>query len=281
MIRTNLKRKYLFIGIGLISFFILFIVFYLISTDDYSNAKFRTMQGNFSTRKKVDLTGLRDLKASGGPIINFSKLRKKLHRARGKIIIIDGMSEEHGYIGNISTTFFGYDYKGFNLLFFIRRLIFTNTSKILSKYTNSEAIIAKNFYFDYKHIQIESKFLTPDKCVDEFVSYIDKVPDNMWIYFHCRHGKGRTSMMLAMYDIMKNAPTVALKDIVKRQHLLGSVNLFDTRYWKIKGSKAYSSKTLEQRKKFIINFYTFICQRKAGGIKKWSDWHQAQKNETL
>lgn len=90
MIRKILKRKYLFIGIGLISFFILFLVFYLIYTDDYSNARFRTMQGTVSTRKKVDLTGLRDLKASGGPIINFSKLRKKLIMLVARSLLLMG-----------------------------------------------------------------------------------------------------------------------------------------------------------------------------------------------
>jgi hypothetical protein len=72
-----------------------------------------------------------------------------------------------------------------------------------------------------------------------------------------------------MLDIMKNAPQVAMEDIIKRQHLLGSEDLFDVVPW-ARGS--YSSEMLTNRKKFIEAFYTFICQRKAGGIQKWSLW---------
>ena len=72
-----------------------------------------------------------------------------------------------------------------------------------------------------------------------------------------------------MFDIMKNAPQVALEDIIKRQHLLGSEDLFDTFPW-ARGS--YSLEMLTKRKKFIEDFYAFICQRKAGGQKTWAAW---------
>ena len=82
-------------------------------------------------------------------------------------------------------------------------------------------------------------------------------------------------MLLAMLDVMRNAPTVSLNDIVKRQHLLGSVDLLNTTVWK-KGA-TYTKRQLENRKKFIEKFYVFICQRKAGGIQLWSEWNR-QKN---
>ena len=79
-------------------------------------------------------------------------------------------------------------------------------------------------------------------------------------------------MMLVMWDIMKNAPQVSLKDIIKRQYLLGSVDLFDTSAWT---KSTYSTKKLEERKTFIEKFYTFISQKKAGGLQSWTAWtHQ-------
>jgi len=78
--------------------------------------------------------------------------------------------------------------------------------------------------------------------------------------------------MLVMYDIFKNASQVPLNDIVKRQHLLGSEDLLNTVVWR-KGS--YTKEQLLDRAAFITAFYTFICQRKVGGIQLWSEWRKA------
>jgi len=84
-------------------------------------------------------------------------------------------------------------------------------------------------------------------------------------------------MMLIMLDIMKNAPKVTLTNIVKRQYLLGSENLFNT---VARSRGTYYSSTLTRRKQFIENFYEFICQRKAGGLERWSDWHRLHTQPT-
>jgi hypothetical protein len=81
-------------------------------------------------------------------------------------------------------------------------------------------------------------------------------------------------MMLVMLDIMKNAPTVSLHDIVKRQHLLGSEDLLNTTVW---ARGTYTKKQLEQRRDFITQFYEFVCQRKAGGSQLWSEWKNREK----
>ena len=250
---------------------------YLLSTDEYSQANFRTMQDTISSSKKVDLTGLREIQASGGPSINFPDLKKKLAHIKKQIIIVDAMRQYHGYVKKTPTTFFAYERPEPDWRHLLRRLIFTGTLQICSESIIPEAEMAKKYGFGYKKIKIDSKVLTPDKSVDEFIAFFDHLPDNIWVHFHCRLGKGRTSMMLIMLDIMKNAPKVALKDIVKRQHLLGSENLFNT---VARSSGTYYSITLTRRKQFIENFYEFICQRKAGGIERWSDWRRLlQKKE--
>lgn len=279
MVKTYLKKRVLFIGGGTFILAVLSTLFYLISTDDYTDAKFRTMQDTIPSSEKIDLTGLRELQASGGPMINFPDLKKRLNPANKNIIIIDGMRENHGYINTIPTTFFGYHRRKLSTRYFIRRLLFTGTTQPLPERTSSEIEMARKYGFSYKNIKIDSRILTPNASVDEFVTYFDQLPESIWVHFHCRHGKGRTSMMLVMYDIMKNAPKVALTDILKRQHLLGSVDLTNTIAWKTKKKGNYTSRTLKRRKKFIEDFYAFICQRKAGGIQRWSDWYRPQGKE--
>lgn len=275
------KKNVLLIS-AIIFISIIFTVIYLLSTDEYTDAPFRTMQDEIAaTSEDVDLTGLRELSASGGPIVDFPTLKKKLSFVKKPIIIIDGMNEYHGYIKDIPITFFGYHRKKPELRYFLRRIFFIGTPHIQPELIVQESEMARRYGVDYQHIKIDSRLITPDAAVDEFVAYFDKAPENAWFHFHCRHGKGRTSIALVMFDIMKNAPQVALEDIVRRQYLLGSVNLSDTAAWR--KNSTYPSKALARRKKFVHDFYTFICQRKAGGIQIWSEWrrHQQQNKVTV
>jgi hypothetical protein len=256
---------------------------YFLSTDSYTQAKFRTMQDPISSDVKVDLTGLKDLQASGGPIVNFSNLRKQLQHVDKKIIVVDAIRQYHGYINNglfkeIPTTFLAYDRDDPDLRHWLRRLFITSSLKMRKDLVMSEKNIADKYGFEYVNLKIDSRIKTPDESVDQFVKFIDALPDKVWLHFHCRLGKGRTSMALVMLDIMKNAPQVGLEDIVKRQHLLGSENLFNTIS---RSGGTYYSSTLKKRKKFIEDFYAFICQRRAGGIETWSAWHKTQLQSNL
>lgn len=246
--------------------------YYALLTDNISQAKFRKMQDPISDQG-VNVKGLKELKASGSPSFYFKDLKTFLADVQNPIIIVDGQREDHGYIGTIPTVFFGYERKP-DLRHFIRRFIFTGRTDVCESCVISEKELVEKKGFQYQNIKIDSKIRTPDSTVDDFVKFVDSLPPEVWVHFHCRLGKGRTSMMLIMFDTMHNAPEVALDDIVKRQHLLGSENLFNT---VARHGGTYHSSTLLRRKKFIEDFYDFICQRKAGGIQRWSDWRRRQK----
>lgn len=254
---------------------------YFLSTDRYSQAKFRTMQDQIVPHEELDLTGLKELQASGGAIVNFPELKKKLAHVKNTIIIVDAMRQYHGYINNdffteVPTTFLAYERHDPDIRHFTRRLFMTGTTHVRQDLVIFEKNLAEKYGFGYENISIDSRVVTPDEGVDAFVRFFDSLPENTWVHFHCRLGKGRTSMMLVMFDTLKNAPKVALKDIVKRQFLLGSENLFNTI---ARSSGTYYSSTLQKRKKFIEDFYAFIVQRKSGGIQKWSEWRKAQSFE--
>lgn len=262
--------KKIVISSSLVFLAIIATVIYLLSTDGYTDAPFRTMQDKIEASESVDLTGLREISASGGPMPDFPTLKNQLGFVKQPIIIIDGMKEHHGYIKDLPITFFGYYRKKPDLRHYLRRLFFTGTFQEKPEQILHEREIAKHYGFGYQNVKIDSKLATPDAAVDEFVAYFDQAPQNAWFHFHCRHGKGRTSIALVMLDIMKNAPKVALEDIVRRQYLLGSVNLSDVAAWR--KNSTYPSKALEKRKKFIEEFYAFIVQRKEGGAQTWSAW---------
>lgn len=265
----------------LISFFLVILGtgIYLLSTDSYTQARFRTMQDTIASSENVDLTGLRELQVSGGPVPNFALLKDQLSHVNKKIIIVDTIRHFHGYIKTAlltetPTTLLAYDRGKPDLRHKTRRMILTGSVKRKEDQVVTEREVAEKYGFEYAHVIIDSRVKTPDEYVDRYVEFIDSLPDDVWLHFHCRLGKGRTSMALIMYDIMKNAPQVSVEDIVRRQYLLGSENLLNVEH---KKGGTYDSCALIRRKKFIEDFYDFICQRKAGGIQKWSVWRASKK----
>jgi predicted protein tyrosine phosphatase len=236
--------------------------------DAFFNRNFRTTQDPITAQ--VDLRGLRELNASGGAAVHFPDLQRRLSHVKGPILILDGMTEYHGYIYGIPTTFLAYQaIKRYNWKYKIRRFLLTGTKEIRKDLVIPEREMVLSQGFSYINLQPGSRFIPTADKIDEIIHIFENLPANTWIHFHCHHGKGRTSMMLVMFDILKNAPQVSLEDIVKRQHLLGSENLLDTTLW---ARGTYTQDQLNERRDFITQFYHFICQRKAGGPQLWSEW---------
>ena len=255
--------------IAVIAFVLTFLGF-AIQDEVRRQAKFRTMQDSIKTTESINLTGLRDMPYTGGPPIAFSELKEKLPNK--KIIIVQGMKDKHGFYKGIPTGRLGYKSKP-ALKHYFWRLYYTGSLLSFPEKTVPEDVEAKDHELEYTFFPIGSKFVTDDKTVDEFVRFMDNLPNDKWVFFHCNQGQGRTSIMLVMSDILKNAPQVPLNDIVKRQHLLGSENLFNTTPW-VAGT--YRKSMLEDRKRFVENFYAYVCQRKAGGEQVWSRWKNQQ-----
>ncbi len=241
--------------------------------DAYSGNKFRTMQDRISTTEGIDLTGLENLHISGGNIPRYPSLKWNLRHVKMEKIVVNAETRTISYVKGLPHTLFGYTCEAPNWRHYIRRLFITGSLLVRPEIIRTEDEEARTYGFGYKKVIIGSKFTASDKNIEEIISYFDHLPENHWLHFHCAHGSGRTSMLIVMIDIMKNAPKVALKDIVRRQHLLGSVDLFDTTVWP---GGHYTQTMLDNRKKFVENFYGFICQRKEGGIQSWSEWHEQQ-----
>lgn len=267
-----LKKKPILIGGGLTLFIALFV--YISFDIFYGGGNFRTTQDPISSTQYVNLIGLRDLHASGSAPMRFSDLKKRLSHIPGPKIIVDGMAEFHGYIKGIPTTFFAYQRKSPNVKHILRRLIFTGTTSVRPDLVIPEAEEAKKYGFDYIKLTIGSKFIASDENIDEIIDFFENLPSNSWLHFHCAQGKGRTSILLMLLDIVKNAPQVSLEHLAKRHRILGSENLMTT---DVRKNGTYTKKQLEERMEFLTKVYSFIVEKKAGGIQRWSDWNRKWK----
>jgi hypothetical protein len=107
-----------------------------------------------------------------------------------------------------------------------------------------------------------------DTLVDEFVAFDAKRPPDRWLHFHCRAGDGRTTTFLVMHDILCNAPAVDLDTIVKRQHLLGGIDLFG-----FGERNSYKFPFALERAVFLMMFYAYVREAKSHGFAlTWSAW---------
>ena len=272
-----MRKKFNVRNISLGSLFLLVVTVALYAFfDQYKENRFRTMQDQVDTTERVDLTGLYELQASGGSAPLFKNLQEKLNHVKKRKILLDVRKSACGYVKGIPIKFFGYQLKKPGLRHLPRRLLYTGTIDNHPEYHTSEKEEAEKYGFEYVAISIGSKYVTPDKNIDSFINFIDTLSDDAWVHFHCDQGMGRTSLALVMFDIMKNAPQVSLADIIKRQYLLGSIDIEDTSVW---AKASYSQKMLKDRLNAIKEFYDFIVQRKAGGIQQWSEWKKS-KNTT-
>ena len=79
------------------------------------------------------------------------------------------------------------------------------------------------------------------------------MPPGGWAHFHCRAGKGRTTTFLVLYDMLRNAGRVSLKDIVDRQSVLAG----DYDLLKPEGESGWKAAVFADRAAFVRAFYRY------------------------
>jgi hypothetical protein len=123
----------------------------------------------------------------------------------------------------------------------------------------------------YVRLTVSDHSRPSDGEVDRFVAAVRQMPANGWAHFHCRAGKGRTTTFLVLYDMLRNARTVSLDDIVNRQsQLAGDYDLM-----KPEGEAGWKAAVFADRAAFVRAFYDYSRANPDGRPRLWSDWLKA------
>ncbi len=198
------------------------------------------------------------------------------------VYIFDLLGEEHYYIQGLPERWYGYVYstkvgevghkrsirKKLHSLFYTGKLHHTPNE------AQTEQELVKELGFNYLGSSQERHQVPTPEQVDSFIQAITELPNNSWVHFHCSAGKGRTTIAMVMFDIIKNGKNVALEDIVQRHQLLGSENLLDTKVWR---NGSYTKEMLENRKRFILAFYQYVNDPEGLGVTSWENWLTSQE----
>ncbi len=122
--------------------------------------------------------------------------------------------------------------------------------------------------FKYHRLFISDHRAPRDSEVDSFISIVKSQSKKSWFHVHCRGGKGRTSTILAMFDMLKNADKVSFAEIINRQASISPFyNLFD-----INRRDPFLTPYYEQRIIFLNHFYEYARQALMGYTGTWSEW---------
>lgn len=149
------------------------------------------------------------------------------------------------------------------------------TIEYLVHQANSEQELVNQMNLKYKRIYVQDHHIPSEKEVDRFLEIARNLPENRWIYFHCRAGEARTSTFMIMYDIYRNAKQVSLSDIFVRQTLLGGKN-----FSQLPEQDSPKFKLAVERLQFIKRFYEYAHNNTDNYATSWSDWVKLHSVQT-
>jgi len=114
-----------------------------------------------------------------------------------------------------------------------------------------------------------------DDEVDHFIVAVRALPTEGWAPLSLPCRQGRTTTFLALYDMLRNAPRVALDDIVNRQSLLaGDYNLLASE--PASGDEAWKAGVGADRAAFVRAFYEYAKANPNGRPQMWTEWLKAR-----
>lgn len=140
---------------------------------------------------------------------------------------------------------------------------------VIPKTIETESSLSRRLGYHYLRLPVTDHEHPEDESVDAFVDFVKAHPQGVWLHFHCRGGRGRTTTFMTMYDMLLNAKKLSMKEIVERQKRVGGSDLF-----KISDKPdALWKKDLQiKRKAFIEAFYEYASSPEGYPLVSWSEW---------
>jgi hypothetical protein len=220
--------------------------------------------------------------------LEFAKMLTKLPQDR--LVILDLRLEPHGYLDGIGVSWYS-AYKRANWgkssaeLEIIERNLLNSTltgpvevarldseKSVASKtelnvtHALTEGDLAALFGVKYFRIHVADYTKPTDENVDQFLNFYKKLPKDAWLHLHCEAGEGRTTVFMAMVDMLHNAKDVSYDDIMSRQWLIGGQDI------RISTSSDPLKKVgYADRAAFTKHFYDYVTQRPNDSMT-WTEW---------
>lgn len=242
--------------------------------------------------RALNMEGLTDLNAYGSGAIHYPSFKEHISEKIKtgeikKLYVVNLINDELYYYNDRCLRWYGIGCRGKTLgkhIFsrkpykaihtgLIRLIYGTPPTHDLSQLQTERQIVHKmgaNYYVPLKE---KPNWLGNQDFMDDLIHFFESLPKDALLYFHCVHGKGRTTTFLVFYDIFLNSKKVPLKDIANRHYCLGREDVLDTNLWS-KGT--WTQSALDARKAIVERFYDYMTDPKGYGHQPWVQWSKAK-----
>ena len=245
--------------------------------------------------------GLSQLHASGSAQFTEKQLQTLAgvlkEKASGPVYIVDLRQESHGFANGIPISWYGprdwgnkgksrhavlqdeknrlHHIKGKTIILYQQgkndAVLPVRTVSVDRAQTEQELVREAGLHY-YRITATDHLWPRPE-TIDRFIRFVQSLPPQAWLHFHCEAGMGRTTAFMNMYDMMKN-PSVPLKDILYREYEIGgnytahTVSHPSPSDWK---GPYYNEKS-----RMIRLFYQYVQENYQTNFgRSWSDWLKA------
>lgn len=216
------------------------------------------------------------LQASGSGQFSAKSLDavlKALPVAADHVIIVDLREEAHGFADGTAISWYGehnwenkgkgaeeiekqqalrlqaLESEGFMDIYSSKRVLWMTRTPVSATESEEELVRSLELGVGYRRFYVTDHSGPSDATVKEFLAFIRELQPGTWLHFHCAAGRGRTTTFLAMYDIIQNGSEDSFDTIVKRQYLLGGVDL------SAHTSVPYKQEAARERFELLRRFY--------------------------
>ena len=236
---------------------------------------------NAPDAKAPSRLGLESLQASGSGQYSENGLRALLARLKisQPIIIVDLRQESHGFANGIAISWYAaHDASNVGKtlaeieadesarlqnLVQQKNITIQDVSRkeddvieksapisITVEKVETEKELTQDYKIGYFRIPVTDHLPPTKEDVGRFLTFVQSLPADTWLHFHCEAGDGRTTTFLSLYDMIRNGKNVSFDDIIERQYLLGGINLAD-----IVDKSSWKYPHEVDRLKFLKEFY--------------------------
>lgn len=166
------------------------------------------------------------------------------------IFIVDLRQESHGFLNDIAVSYYSPDRllnNGFssedtladeiekfgNIKLKSTENIYNKRGALLQTITVSNSQIEEKLVqssgMNYALFATRDGHIPSPAVTDSFVNFVKITPETTHLHFHCDHGEGRTTLFMAMFQMMKESNVKSLEEILKEQLDAGGIILtYDT-----------------------------------------------------
>jgi len=247
--------------------------------------------------------GLANLRASGSGEFTADGLKYLLARTRGPVTVFDLRQETHVFVNGLPVSWFatndwanvGRSHKeieeeeaawvqsfkpGSKIIVrpgaAVKKpgVAFSAPQNVIVEHASTERHVVEPNRAAYVRLTVTDHARPLDEEVDRFILAVRGLPDNGWAHFHCEAGRGRTTTFMVLYDMLRNAARVPMKDIVRRQQLLG----YNYDVLRPADSGDWRAPYTDDRIAFVHAFYNYARANPNGRPQLWSEWLNSGMN---